>query len=139
MSPPLSPLSPLLRGGDELPHSTMLYCFPLCCPLLSSIGSSEHRTLVQSRLTTCSGLIVFFLTLGILVDATKGGRTKKSWSWDCSPMVEHVLSVCEGLGSMSNTKAITRVGKVKVVQMILSLLSSRTPGSGYEQRHMGSS
>lgn len=56
-----------------------------------------------------------------------------------APMVEHVLSVCEGLGSMSNTKAITRVGKVKVVQMILSLLSSRTPGSGYEQRHMGSS
>lgn len=33
-------------------------------------------------------------------------------------MIEHILSVCEGLGSMSNTKAITRIGKVKVVQMI---------------------
>lgn len=58
---------------------------------------------------------------------------------DGAGIVEHVLSVCEGLGSLSNTKAITKIGKVKVVQMILSLLPGRTPGSGYEQRHLGSS
>lgn len=82
----------------------------------------------------------FFLILGILVDAIKGERPKKNWSWDCSPMVEHVLSVCEALGSISNTKEIKRTEKVKVAQMIFSLLSSRTRGSVlYEQRHLGSS
>lgn len=112
LCPHLSPLVSLLGDGGELLYITMLHCLPPYCPLLSSIGSSEHSTLVQSRLINLLGLIFFFfsffLILGILVDAIKGGRTKKNWSWDCSPMVEHVLSVCEALGSISNTKEIKK-------------------------------
>lgn len=55
-----------------------------------------------------AGVSFFFpLTLGILLDAIKGGRTKKSWDWDCSPRVEGVLSVCEAEESK-------RINKLKV-------------------------